>query len=347
MDTESVGFYRAVTFLFSDLLRGTTLDPSSFYSSTRLLNLYAADRAVQGALPGRPAAAALPLASAAAWAVRFAAACYGAPGRAYLALASQGLSFHALGHTAQSREAAFAELAGVPQDCLIGSFGGRPGFPRCFLALDKKARAVVLAIRGTMSWNDVLTDCCGQEVPFCGGRSHAGMAHAARSVWSALEAPTLALLARHPGFSLVLSGHSLGGGTASLLCILLNRDRDVAEAQGRATQLSGVTITAFAFASPPCFAPLELLPPRVQHNMCVCRWRRLLAAGEAQRSPPSPHSPSPSHTAPPPPASLPLPLCRAASTGCTAGTPWPASLWPRFASWCAWQSTASRRTRSP
>jgi hypothetical protein len=344
MDTESVGFYRAVTFIFSDLLRGTTLDPSSFYSSTRLLNLYAADRAVEGALPGRPAAAALPLASAAAWAVRFAAACYGAPGRAYLALASQGLSLHALGHTVQSRGAAFAELAGVPQGCLVGSFGGRPGFPRSFLVLDKGARAVVVAIRGTMSWSDVVTDCCGQEVPFCGGRSHAGMAHAARSVWSALEAPTLELLAKNPGFSLVLSGHSLGGGTASLLCILLNRDRDVAEVQGRATPLSGVTITAFAFASPPCFAPLELLPPRVQHNMCV--WVEVSARCGGGAAAFSPHSPPASHQRrPPPPPSL--TLRRAASTGFTAGTPWLASQWPRSASWCAWQSTASRRTRSP
>lgn len=286
MDNESVSFWRAATFLYRDLLSGTTMDPATFYACMRLLSLYAADRTPEHSLPGQPLPAPLPLplASAAAWAVRFAAACYGSAGRAFFAVAAQGLSLGALGHAVQTSASSFAALAGVPQGCLAASAGGRSGFPRCFLALDAGARAIVLAVRGTMSWGDVITDCCAASVPFCGGRSHAGMVRAARCVWSALEAPTLQLLARHPGFSLVLTGHSLGGGTASLLCILLNFERAVAEALGRTTPLSGVTITAFAFASPPVFSPVALLPACVHENMCVTA--RLSA--RAQQAPPRP-----------------------------------------------------------
>ena len=262
--SDTVSLLRAILFLRKELLP-KNFEPLTFFPSLRVLTLYASDKTDEArSLPGArlPAAEALAEVGAASWAVRYAAACYGGQGKAFFDLVAGGLAslpsmpFSLL----RDRASAFAAVARVAPAAVRRCVGGRPGFPRSFLVLDEAARAVVIAIRGTLALADVATDACAYEVPFCGGRSHAGLAKAARSVWSVLEGDALALLRAHAGFALVLTGHSLGAGAATLLSILLNYERSVAEAQGRAAPLSGVAIAVYAFAAPPCFAPIAMLP---------------------------------------------------------------------------------------
>ncbi|XP_056152875.1 diacylglycerol lipase-beta [Lampris incognitus] len=98
-----------------------------------------------------------------------------------------------------------------------------------FVALDHKREAVLVAIRGTLSLRDVLTDLSAEceNLPIEGVSgtcyAHKGMSQAASYIYKKLvndgilnQAFSIA-----PEYKLVITGHSLGGGTASLLAILL------------------------------------------------------------------------------------------------------------------------------
>ncbi|XP_036388845.1 diacylglycerol lipase-beta [Megalops cyprinoides] len=98
-----------------------------------------------------------------------------------------------------------------------------------FVALDHKKEAVLVAVRGTLSLRDVLTDLSAdcENLPVEGVTgtcyAHKGIAQAANYIYKKLindgilnQAFTIA-----PEYRLVITGHSLGAGTASVLAILL------------------------------------------------------------------------------------------------------------------------------
>ena len=101
--------------------------------------------------------------------------------------------------------------------------------PRHFVALDEAHGAIVVAIRGTNSISDIITDLlCGNE-PFAGGYAHGGMKTAAEALWLSLQ-PTLEhAMKQYRDYSIVVTGHSLGAGVAILLTkiLLMNRYSDV------------------------------------------------------------------------------------------------------------------------
>lgn len=99
------------------------------------------------------------------------------------------------------------------------------------VALDHRREAVVVAVRGTMSLQDILTDLSAEsetldlecEVKDC--LAHKGISQAARYVYRRLindgilsQAFSLA-----PEYRLVIVGHSLGAGAAALLSIMLRK----------------------------------------------------------------------------------------------------------------------------
>ncbi|XP_061456213.1 diacylglycerol lipase-beta isoform X2 [Rhineura floridana] len=98
-----------------------------------------------------------------------------------------------------------------------------------FVALDHKKEAVVVAVRGTLSFEDILTDLSADcenltiEDVLENGLVHKGITQAATYIYRRLindgilnQAFTVA-----PEYKLVVVGHSLGGGTASILAIML------------------------------------------------------------------------------------------------------------------------------
>ena len=124
----------------------------------------------------------------------------------------------------------------------------RPGYA---ILVDSPGAAVVLVARGTGKLHDVLTDLACAAVPHRdGGYAHGGMLEAAKRLREDVIAPVRDALVNRPGFSLVLCGHSLGGGVATLLADLLGPEIEVAGRQ--------VPVRCFSYA-PPAVLSIELV----------------------------------------------------------------------------------------
>lgn len=134
---------------------------------------------------------------------------------------------------------AAAAAAGIPpQDMLSACWAPGPFQPCAYVALDRAQGWVVLAVRGTLSGHDTLTDACAEPVPFLDGHAHAGMAAAAWQVVRIHLPAAAAALAANTGMQLLVVGHSMGGGVAALVAQLCSSDDvDVvaAAARGAAT----------------------------------------------------------------------------------------------------------------
>ncbi|XP_043934561.1 diacylglycerol lipase-beta [Protopterus annectens] len=100
-----------------------------------------------------------------------------------------------------------------------------------YVALDHKKEAVVVAVRGTLSLRDALTDLSAEceELPVEGvpGNccAHKGMVQTSEYIYSRLINDGILNQAFSvvPEYRLVITGHSLGAGTAALLAIRLRR----------------------------------------------------------------------------------------------------------------------------
>ncbi|ELR03184.1 hypothetical protein VC83_02306 [Pseudogymnoascus destructans] len=98
-----------------------------------------------------------------------------------------------------------------------------------FISLDHESQAVVLSCRGTLGFEDVLTDMtCDYDDMHLRDRSyrvHKGIHASARRLISGAESRVLATIAaaleEFPTYGLVMCGHSLGGSVVSLLAIML------------------------------------------------------------------------------------------------------------------------------
>lgn len=132
----------------------------------------------------------------------------------------------------------------------------RPGH---VLMVDDQSRAVVLAFRGTLALHDALTDLVCHPLPLDGGRAHGGMLEAAQRVLEELRPDLVATLDGHPGYDLVLTGHSLGAGLASLIATLLG--------PSMALTTGDASVRCFAFA-PPAVLSLQLAR-QVSHVVSV------------------------------------------------------------------------------
>ncbi|KAK2626438.1 hypothetical protein QTJ16_003613 [Diplocarpon rosae] len=99
-----------------------------------------------------------------------------------------------------------------------------------FVSLDHESRAVVLTCRGTLGFEDVLTDmtCDYDELSYQGKayKVHKGIHASARRLLDGgggrVMATITAALEEFPDYGLVMCGHSLGGGVTALLAILIS-----------------------------------------------------------------------------------------------------------------------------
>lgn len=189
--------------------------------------------------------------------------------------------------------AVFLAQTGLPASAVLhADFDAEVDKPAHVLVADHARGAVVLVVRGTISEADVMTDIAAVSSPFLGGYSHAAMARAATSLLCLLvdEGPHAMALPRvmreHPGYRFVVAGHSLGGGVATLLHLLLH-----------ARAASGVVPASdacWAFGAPPCFAPLDAVPASARGSLVqvvcgddcvsrVCVWSLRRAARALRR----------------------------------------------------------------
>lgn len=135
-----------------------------------------------------------------------------------------------------------------PEDVVKVEWEARANRPAYYIVRDRKRKSIVLAIRGTWSAHDILTDlCCTPEEYFVRSkrkkhRAHNGMLAAARGVISMAEETIEKELDDHPDYSLVLVGHSLGGSVAAVV------------GQLWADTFRGVRVYVYG---PACVAPMD------------------------------------------------------------------------------------------
>ena len=102
-------------------------------------------------------------------------------------------------------------------------------------------------IKGTKDFRDVVINMNSDEAPFLNGFSHGGMLGGAKRIMKECREAIQKAVNDHPDYRLVITGHSLGGGTAILITMdLLNGDHNI-------TNLETKNIKCIAIAPPPVY----------------------------------------------------------------------------------------------
>uniref|UniRef100_A0A0X3PD03 sn-1-specific diacylglycerol lipase n=2 Tax=Schistocephalus solidus TaxID=70667 RepID=A0A0X3PD03_SCHSO len=136
--------------------------------------------------------------------------------------------------------AIFSRVTGVPvSDLIYYSFTNMVYFSPFLVAIDENTRSIVIAVRGTLSTEDMIVDMLaegarlqeedlGPAAEALGVENpdfvvHMGILRTARQLRAAILEMRLVEKARRrrPDYPLVVCGHSLGAGVASVLALLL------------------------------------------------------------------------------------------------------------------------------
>ena len=89
--------------------------------------------------------------------------------------------------------------------------------PKFMVLVEKASKSIVLVIRGTYSPADVLRDMKCDEKEFLNGFAHRGILNGAEKIMKQIKGELNEALKQHSGYKLVITGHSLGAGTAILI----------------------------------------------------------------------------------------------------------------------------------
>jgi hypothetical protein len=120
-----------------------------------------------------------------------------------------------------------------------------------FIARDDNRKEIVVSLRGSTSATDFLVDSEIALIPFvspgvnppAGSTAHAGFLTAWNSVANTVLSTVRSQLAAHPGYSLVSTGHSLGGALSSLAGISLKQN------------FPGSSVRMFTYGQPRTYNP--------------------------------------------------------------------------------------------
>ena len=91
------------------------------------------------------------------------------------------------------------------------------------ILVDHDSSSVVLVIRGTFSFKDVLMDVVCEDAEFLDGYAHEGFLSGSRMVLQKCSRILEESLSEYFRYSLVVCGHSMGGSVAVLITMELLR----------------------------------------------------------------------------------------------------------------------------
>lgn len=201
---------------------------------------------------------------------RFSSASYGSSFLHMMGIASASPSPRELDLVHHHEHHSFSSHTGLPPSTiLLSSFVDPQGGTNAagetgtnvplvhYVSLDHESKAVVLTCRGTLGFEDILTDLtCDYDNLTWRNRAyqvHKGMHASARRLMQGgggrVMATIKAALEEFDDYGLVMCGHSLGGGVAAILAILLS-EPDLTSSSG----------TSFITAT---IAPVPLLLPSI------------------------------------------------------------------------------------
>lgn len=274
----------------------TPLPRVSIYEDQKMLTTLAIDGKVPGIFPDRHLVKTVRRFS------RFATASYGSNFLQVMGLASmEHKSRELFPLDIHQEHNSFSKHTGMPADTILlssffdpeGVSGNTTWAPQAisplihFISLDHDSKAVVLTCRGTLGFEDVLTDmtCDYDDIIWQGHRYkvHKGIHASARRLLSGsgsrVMATLRAALEEYPEYGLVLCGHSLGGAVAAILAILVSEPANdpsksafvTGSSQKLLVESSRVTITSAPAITLPRGRPIHVYafgpPATVKENL--------------------------------------------------------------------------------
>eukprot|EP00913_Durusdinium_trenchii_P003512 g3249.t1 len=129
-----------------------------------------------------------------------------------------------------SNDLAFRDmLALLPEDLVKTQWKGSTLQPVYVLCRDHALQWIVVAVRGTLSQNDIWTDCAVSSVPFLEGTAHEGFSKTAQKLLKDIEPLLKEELAANPAYQLVFCGHSMGGALGAMCVAILRAKARIPE----------------------------------------------------------------------------------------------------------------------
>ncbi|KAG0230386.1 hypothetical protein BGW41_002545 [Actinomortierella wolfii] len=147
------------------------------------------------------------------------------------------------------------------EDMITWHFDRRSALvPSYYIIRDPHTNSLCVIIRGTFSITDAMTDLVCEYYPYKGGLVHKGIMDNARFVLQRSGRDIEAALRKFNLETLYCIGHSLGAGSASLLCSLLQdhfKDFIIPADKSSTGRAKRLEVKAYLFAPPP-IATLDL-----------------------------------------------------------------------------------------
>ncbi|KAG0205474.1 hypothetical protein BGX28_002957 [Mortierella sp. GBA30] len=143
------------------------------------------------------------------------------------------------------------------EDMIVWHFDKRTALvPSYYIVRDPKYNALCIIIRGTFSITDAMTDLVCEYYPYKGGLVHKGIMDNARFVLERSGKDIEAALKKFNLKTVYCIGHSLGAGSASLLCSLLqDHFADHVTMATPDCPAQKLEVKAYLFAPPPICTP--------------------------------------------------------------------------------------------
>ena len=85
--------------------------------------------------------------------------------------------------------------------------------PHFMIFIDKSTKSIVLAIRGTSSIKDAVINAVASETKFLNGYAHKGIFESSQKILHQSSQVLKKAFENYPEYRLIITGHSLGGGT--------------------------------------------------------------------------------------------------------------------------------------